>query len=157
EFGHGYFYGILASNEFEEPMLDEGLNEFWDQRMLVEAGRQVNLATGWMKKLGLAFRLPMCGYERLGAMTGAPAEPLGQSAWARMPGGSYGPVCSRTEAAMRVLEAQVGTEARERAFQLYDERWKFRHPSMAVFREAMIAGTGQRAIVERVFANQEYG
>ena len=33
EFGHGYFYGILASNEFEEPMLDEGLNEYWDLRM----------------------------------------------------------------------------------------------------------------------------
>ena len=34
EFGHGYFYGILGSNEFEEPMLDEGLNEYWDQRMM---------------------------------------------------------------------------------------------------------------------------
>ena len=30
EFGHGYFYGILASNEFEEPILDEGVNEYWD-------------------------------------------------------------------------------------------------------------------------------
>ena len=28
EFGHGYFYGILASNEFEEPMLDEGVNQY---------------------------------------------------------------------------------------------------------------------------------
>ena len=36
EFGHGYFYGILASNEFEEPMLDEGLNQYWDLRMLRE-------------------------------------------------------------------------------------------------------------------------
>ena len=26
EFGHGYFFGLLGSNEFEEPMLDEGLN-----------------------------------------------------------------------------------------------------------------------------------
>ncbi|MGE5048725.1 MAG: M1 family metallopeptidase, partial [Deltaproteobacteria bacterium] len=34
EFGHGYFMGLLASNEFEEPFLDEGLNEFWDARML---------------------------------------------------------------------------------------------------------------------------
>ncbi|UQV45251.1 M1 family metallopeptidase [Janthinobacterium lividum] len=39
EFGHGYFYGILASNEFEEPILDEGLNEYWDQRMLARAAR----------------------------------------------------------------------------------------------------------------------
>ena len=34
EFGHGYFMGLLASNEFEEPFLDEGLNEFWDARVL---------------------------------------------------------------------------------------------------------------------------
>src|SRR5438132_7856155 len=34
EFGHGYFMGLLATNEFEEPFLDEGLNDFWDARML---------------------------------------------------------------------------------------------------------------------------
>src|SRR3984957_12235343 len=34
EFGHGYFMGLLASNEFEEPFLDEGMNELWDNRML---------------------------------------------------------------------------------------------------------------------------
>src|SRR5262249_44885220 len=34
EFGHGYFMGLLASNEFEEPFLDEGMNEWWDSRML---------------------------------------------------------------------------------------------------------------------------
>ena len=41
EFGHGYFMGILASNEFEEPFLDEGLNELWDARML--AGESIRL------------------------------------------------------------------------------------------------------------------
>ena len=28
EFGHQYFYGMLASNEFEEAWLDEGVNEY---------------------------------------------------------------------------------------------------------------------------------
>jgi hypothetical protein len=157
EFGHGYFYGILASNEFEEPMLDEGLNEFWDQRMLRAADREVNLANGWMKKLGLGFTLPVFAYERLGAMVDAPADPLGQNSWNRMSGGSYGTVYSRTATAMRDLEAQVGSEALERAFKLYYERWKFRHPSIADFREAMIEGTGRRDVVERIFANQVYG
>jgi hypothetical protein len=34
EFGHAYFMGILASNEFEEPWLDEGINSFWEQRIM---------------------------------------------------------------------------------------------------------------------------
>jgi hypothetical protein len=157
EFGHGYFYGILGSNEFEEPMLDEGLNEFWDQRMLVAAKRDVNISTGFMKKLGLDFKLPVFAYERLGAMVSTPADPLGQNSWARMSGGSYGTVYARTATAMRDLEAQVGTEALERAFKLYYDRWKFRHPSIADFREAMIEGTGQRETVERLFAHQVYG
>ena len=41
EFGHGYFYGLIGSNEFEEPMLDEGLNEYWDLRMLRERGQRL--------------------------------------------------------------------------------------------------------------------
>ena len=34
EFGHAYFMGILASNEFEEPWLDEGVNSFWEERIM---------------------------------------------------------------------------------------------------------------------------
>ena len=28
EFGHQYWYGMVASNEFEEPWLDEGINSY---------------------------------------------------------------------------------------------------------------------------------
>ncbi len=156
EFGHGYFYGILGSNEFEEPMLDEGLNEFWDQRMLTEAKRDLRLGTPWMKKLGLDLRLPVFEMERLGAMTEHPADALGQNSWNRMSGGSYGTVYSRTATAMRDLEAAVGTPALERAFKLYYERWKYRHPSIADLRAALIEGTGQPEAVERLFATQVY-
>lgn len=34
EFGHAYFMGILASNEFEEPWIDEGINSFWESRII---------------------------------------------------------------------------------------------------------------------------
>jgi hypothetical protein len=157
EFGHGYFYGILGSNEFEEPMLDEGLNEYWDQRMLRAAKRDVHLATPMMRKLGIDLRLPVFDYERLGAMTEHPADPLGQNSWARMSGGSYGTVYSRTATTMRDLEAAVGTPALERAFKLYYARWKFRHPSAADLRAALEEGTGQPAVVDRFFADQVYG
>jgi hypothetical protein len=156
EFGHGYFYGILASNEFEEPMLDEGLNEYWDQRMLRERKQRIHATTPLLKRLGFAPSFAGFDAERLGAMTDDPADGLGQNSWNRMSSRSYGSVYARTATTMHDLEQRVGTPALERAFKLYYARWKFRHPSIADFREALIEGTGQRQAVEQAFAQQVY-
>ncbi|HEU5250691.1 MAG TPA: M1 family metallopeptidase, partial [Thermoanaerobaculia bacterium] len=37
EFGHQYFYGLIASNEFEEPWLDEGFNSYMEDRVVAAA------------------------------------------------------------------------------------------------------------------------
>src|SRR5918994_3192519 len=67
EFGHGYFYGIIGSNEFEEPMLDEGLNEFWNHRMERAAKTRVQ-ANSWLtKQLGIDMSMGVFESQRLGA------------------------------------------------------------------------------------------
>lgn len=153
EFGHGYFHGILASNEFEEPWLDEGLNEFWNQRMLAQRHPQgLRVTPRWLKALGFDPALDPFDYERIGAGLHAPHDGLGRSSWDRYSSGSYGTVYSRSAVMLRELEARVGSQALERAFRLYYERWKFRHPGTADLREALAEGTGQRAIVEDLFA-----
>lgn len=157
EFGHGYFYGILASNEFEEPALDEGINEYWDQRMLRARNQDIVATTPLLTRLGFAPRLKVFDMERVAANLSDPADPLGQNSWNRYSSGSYGTVYSRTATAMRDLEAQVGTPALERAFKLYYARWKFRHPSIADLRQALVEGTGRRDVVERIFAQNFYG
>lgn len=154
EFGHGYFYGILASNEFEEPMLDEGINDYWNHRMLRKD--PLHAATPFLKRIGIDPVIQGFDVERLSASLRDPADPLGQNSWNRLSSRSYGTVYSRTATTMRDLEAQVGTPAMERAFKLYYERWKFRHPSVADLREALAEGTGKRAIVEQIFAQQVY-
>ncbi|MCY7355845.1 MAG: M1 family metallopeptidase [Lysobacter sp.] len=157
EFGHGYFYGILASNEFEEPALDEGVNEYWNQRMLRERKQDLHLSTPWMRRLGINPSLKVFDSERISAQLDDPSDPLGQNSWNRLSSRSYGTVYSRTATMLRDLEQRVGTPAMERAFKLYYQRWKFRHPSFADFREALAEGTGQRAAVEQAFAHQVYG
>ncbi len=34
EFGHAYFMGIMATNEFEEAWMDEGMNSFFEARIM---------------------------------------------------------------------------------------------------------------------------
>jgi hypothetical protein len=154
EFGHGYFYGLLANNEFEEPVLDEGLNEYWDLRMLRERGQQFFGGTSFTRKLGFAPGFDAFAAERTGTPRSEPADAPGQNAYDRLQG--IGPVYSRTATVMRDLEARIGKEAMERGFKEYYRRWKFRHPSTADLRETLAEATGQRAVVETVFAQQVY-
>ena len=154
EFGHGYFYGLLASNEFEEPMLDEGLNEYWQLRMLRARGQDIHLATPLSRKLGFGPGFKAFEAERMGTPRNDPADAPGQNAYDRLQG--IGPVYSRTATTMRDLEAQIGKEATERAFKEYYRRWKFRHPSVADLRETLAEASGRRAAVEAVFAQQVY-
>ena len=34
EFGHQYWYGMVATNEFEEPWLDEGINSYSEDKVM---------------------------------------------------------------------------------------------------------------------------
>lgn len=156
EFGHGYFYGILGSNEFEEPMLDEGLNEYWDSRMIRERGQTLDLATPLMKRLGLVPRLPVFDMQRMAASVLEPADGVGSNSWDRFSSRSYGTVYSRTATTLRDLEEQIGKQTMERAFKEYYRRWRFRHPSVADLRETLAEVSGKRALVEQVFAQQVY-
>ncbi|MGI4844698.1 MAG: M1 family metallopeptidase [Janthinobacterium lividum] len=154
EFGHGYFYGILASNEFEEPLLDEGPNSYWENRMMRERGQLIHPAPGWLKRIGIDPGFDSFAANRLFMPRERPLDAPGQNAWNRLQG--IGPVYSRGAIVMRDLEARIGRAAMERGFREYYRRWQFRHPSIADLREALADGSGERAAVEAVFAQQVY-
>lgn len=156
EFGHGYFYGILGSNEFEEPMLDEGLNEYWNLRMIRDRGQRMHVTTPLLKRLGIAPSMAVFDAERVGAGLNEPPDGLGQNSWDRLSSGSFSSVYSRTATAMRDLEDAIGREALEKAFKVYYARWKFRHPAIADLRDVLAEVSGQPALVDRSFALHVY-
>ncbi|MGY0503850.1 M1 family metallopeptidase [Luteimonas sp. e5] len=157
EFGHGYFYGILASNEFEEPMLDEGLNQYWNSRMLRDRGQKIGVGPGRLARWRRLPQLAAFDLDRLGAGLDRPLDPLGANAWNRRSSASYASVYSRSATLFAGIERQIGREAMERAMKLYYERWKFRHPSLADLREALAEGSGRREVIERAFDLHVYG
>jgi len=119
EFGHGYFYGILGSNEFEEPMLDEGINDYWDMRMLRARHQNAHLTTPWLKRIGIDPVVTGFEFEHIGAGLNHPADGVGENSWNRLSSDSYGTVYSRTATMMHDLEQRIGTPALEKAMKAY--------------------------------------
>lgn len=156
EFGHGYFYGILGSNEFEEPMLDEGMNEYWDTRMMTSRREEIHPAKPWLQSLGIDPHAPWLDVDRSGAGLTHPLDETGANAWNRFSTFSYGTVYARTMTLMTDLEHQLGTPVMEKAMKAYYERWKFRHPSITDLEESLAESSGKRAVVESIFNQQVF-
>jgi len=159
EFGHGYFMGLLASNEFEEPFLDEGINEWWDSRMLESEALTIEL--GVLDRLG--FKLPvihMWDFEWLNGsnLAGRPlADPVAGNAWHRMSSATYGAVYAHTAIVMHDLDKLLGGDAIARGMKLYYARWHHRHPSAADLREALAdAAPEHRDTIHAWFDQQVY-
>jgi hypothetical protein len=156
EFGHGYFMGLLASNEFEEPFLDEGMNDAWDIRMLGGEPLQLHLPAP-LELLGL--QLPAFSYwdfERSRGTLRFQADPIAGNSWDRFSSESYGLVYARTTMVFHDLEKRLGGDAFARGMKLYYRRWHHRHPSTADLRQALEDGTGQPDVVHAWFDEQVY-
>ncbi|HET8734752.1 MAG TPA: M1 family metallopeptidase, partial [Anaeromyxobacteraceae bacterium] len=156
EFGHGYFMGMLASNEAEEPFLDEGLNELWDARMLEDEGYRLRLPA-LARWIGIDLpRLGAWDAERATGTARHQADTIAGNSWKRWSTPSYQLVYSRTALAFHDLQEVIGEERFAKAMKLYFERWRFRHPSTADLREAFVDAGVDRATVERFFETQVF-
>lgn len=157
EFGHGYFYGLIASNEFEEPMLDEGMNEYWDERMLRDRHQRILTPLSWLRRAGVTPSMDVFAFERATAGLSRPFDALGQNSWDRYSSSSYGTVYSRTATAMHDLEERLGHDVMARAMREYYRRWHFRHPSAADLRATLIDVSGNARAVNDIFDAFVYG
>ena len=159
EFGHGYFYGIVASNEFEEPFLDEGLNQYWDDRFFDKRGALVDLAPWWLLPFGLGVHLQSLDSARtevIGDPTPFP-DPIAQDAWHRRSTASYGSIYSRTSVVFGMLERRLAPGELERGMRAYVMRWRFRHPSTADLEQVLAENTATPDLVHDTFRDFIYG
>jgi hypothetical protein len=117
----------------------------------------VVLSTPLMKRLGVAPAMSGFMLDRTAADLKQPADSLSQNSWDRLSSSSYNTVYSRTATAMHDLEERLGKSVMERAMRLYYQRWRFRHPSSADLRAALIDGSGDAKDVNAIFDQYVYG
>jgi hypothetical protein len=145
ETGHQFFYGLIASNEFEEAWLDEGFNTYMTDRVLASTygPNHVSLDVfGLHVPLGIEIRYPLDPNRRYFEV--ADWDVLASASWKFRNRESYSrQIYSKTALTLATLERLMGTPAMNRALRLYADRWRFRHPTTRDFIAAVNDSTGR--------------
>ena len=134
EAGHQFWYGIVASNEFEDAWMDEGFNTYSTGRV-IEQQFQPNY---YVKRyfggfVPWAFRdIPLnreSDGDRLGSIRlSGSADAQSMPSWRYWPGAAGAITYSKTALWLHTLERLLGWETMQRVMSTYFARWAFRHP-----------------------------
>jgi hypothetical protein len=138
EFGHNYWYGLAANNEFEEAWLDEGINTYATGRVLARAYGPSAFSVDILGvPLASVFRLPkFLDYEtdRAAAINAVKYDPVFTASWRFYNRASYGAnVYMRASTCLNTLERLVGEQTMARIMRTFQTRFRYRHPKMTDF------------------------
>lgn len=161
EIGHQWWQGMVATNEFEESWLDEGINSYCEGSILAEAygpnhryERVLGVPVSGRALFGVA--LPSFPFYGVGEVPIGPlgrplelaqwmgarrsylaapeADPMLRPSWGYRDRQSYGiNSYSKPEAMLTCLERYLGRDRLTRALRAFQLRWRFRHPTTADF------------------------
>ncbi|MGZ5498245.1 MAG: M1 family metallopeptidase, partial [Candidatus Aminicenantales bacterium] len=138
EFGHGYWYGLTATNEFEAAWLDEGFNTYSTGLVLARAYGPGAIPFNFKGiPLSSFLRIPkVFDFEtnRVAAIQTVRFDPVTTWSWKFYNRGSYGAnVYMRAATLLGTLEDLLGEPAWSRIMRTYHMRYRFRHPTKADF------------------------
>ncbi len=140
EFGHQYWYGMVATNEFEEAWLDEGINSYSETKVLASLfGKDRSVVNG---KTATFSDLEQ---QRTEYLSSPNYDPLTRKAWQFVDSSSYGAITyGKTATVLTTLEAVVGTDAMNRAMRTYFMTYRFKHPTGTDFLNTIKQVTGRQ-------------
>jgi hypothetical protein len=136
EVGHNWFYGILGSNERDYPMLDEGLNSFYELRYIRAKYPAAKLSQYLGKDTTFKFlganKIPYWREKETGYFFTARSNAdqpinLPSQEFTQL---NYGfIVYAKTAVIFDYLMDYMGEDNLDKAMQFYYEQFKFKHPS----------------------------
>ena len=129
EFGHQYWYGMVATNEFEDAWMDEGINSYTEVKVLDSILGQktsiMNLAGATMGERES---------QRLGYISMADIDPIAQKAYDYYSFNSYGGITyGKTASVLLTLENIIGEDTMQKAMHVYFMKYRFTHPTKEDF------------------------
>ena len=148
EFGHGYWYGLTASNEFEEAWLDEGINTYSTGKVLARGyDRGMFSASLFGFPLTKVFNFPVYydnELDRAGAIMITERDPITTHSWKFSSRMSYAlNVYQRASACLHTLERVLGEDLMLRVMRTFQMRFRFEHPRTRDFIAVVNEVTGR--------------
>lgn len=149
EFGHQFWQGMVATNEFEEAWMDEGFNTYSTGKVLDKVYGRRNLPiqlagipATWFMATPQMSSLEM---NRAVYFLAPDLDNLARPAWRYSNSSSYG-VNSyyRTGLMLTMLENLLGAETMARAMRTYHQRWRYGHPAAPDFTRAIEEVSGRQ-------------
>ena len=146
EFGHGYFYGLIGSNEFENPWMDEGMNSFLDTEVYYAAYGEPFYSKMYFG-IPVTFKNVKIPIESVGISRHrltSNMDDMQRFSWHFMEGGSYGANSyAKGQLMMLTLKRFMGKELFAKMIKAYSLRNWFKHPCPKDFYDIVSEFAGQ--------------
>jgi hypothetical protein len=129
EFGHQYWYGMVATNEFEDAWLDEGINSYTEVKVLDSI---LGKDTSVLNLAGATYGEPE--QQRDFYISAPDRDAMAQNAFAYVNSFSYGGVTyGKTASVLLTLEGIIGEDTMNKAMHTYFMKYRFTHPTKEDF------------------------
>jgi hypothetical protein len=125
EFGHQYWYGMVANDEVNEAWLDEGINSYLEGRIMDET---YGAERSYIDLLGVGVgALPL---ERFRYLAAGEWDPIDMTSFRMLDRDSYqSTVYAKAALVLRTLDRTLGGDRLRDTLRAYFDAWRFRHPS----------------------------
>ena len=151
EFGHQYWYGMVATNEFEDAWMDEGINSYTEVKVIDSI---LGNKTSGINMLGSTFSERE--QQRLGYIGVADLDPIAQKAYDYYSFNSYGGITyGKTASVLLTLESIIGEDTMAKAMRTYFMKYRFTHPTKEDFLKTIEEVSGKD--LKWYFAQAIYG
>jgi hypothetical protein len=125
EFGHQYWYGMVANDEVNEAWLDEGINSYVEGMIMDDT---YGAEHSYIDLFG--FGVGALALERFRYLAAGEWDPIDKPSFRMLDRDSYqSTVYAKAALVLRTIDRRLGDDRLRDALRAYFDAWRFRHPS----------------------------